>query len=386
MPVHGALLAAKYLGVNVRPDGFSRPYVLVMSIATALYGFLGLYFSFLVASEFSGEGWAVLATAGMWFGSSLPVYMYFNPAWSHAHSVFAAGLFLWYWQRTRRERTLLQWAVLGLISGLLLDIYYLNVALLLVPAAESIRCYWKSLRAAPRNWPSSRRLLADNAIYVLVTTAAFLPTLATRQIIYGGFLTLGYGEAGLWHWTSPALLPVLFASDHGLIAWTPIVLLGLSGILLLYRDDAECAAYLTLSLLAYWYLVASATFWDGLSSFGNRYFLSCTPALVLGLSIFFRRTQEWLKSRERAAALVGSITAALIAWNLAFIFQWGTHLVPARGPISWRQMVYNQFFVVPRRAASNVGAYFHHRGALMQQIEQEDVHQLKQAESGGASR
>ena len=70
----------------------------------------------------------------------------------------------------------------------------------------------------------------------------------------------------------------------------------------------------------------------------------------------------------------------LILWNLAFIFQWGTHLVPSRGPISWKQMVHNQFFVVPQRAAAGVKAYVENRRGLMQQIEQQDVSQMSAQE------
>ena len=82
-------------------------------------------------------------------------------------------------------------------------------------------------------------------------------------------------------------------------------------------------------------------------------------------------------------AIASSVIALLIIWNLAFIFQWGTHMVPARGPISWRQMVRNQFTAVPQRAGTEVAAYFEKRGALMHQIELEDVRQLKAQEGAG---
>jgi hypothetical protein len=35
-------------------------------------------------------------------------------------------------------------------------------------------------------------------------------------------------------------------------------------------------------------------------------------------------------------------------WNAGLMFQWGSHLVPARGPISFPEMIHNQFFLVPR--------------------------------------
>ena len=49
-----------------------------------------------------------------------------------------------------------------------------------------------------------------------------------------------------------------------------------------------------------------------------------------------------------------SLTALLVLWNLGLIFQWGTHLIPARGPISWREVAYNQVAVVPAEAAGTV--------------------------------
>ena len=82
--------------------------------------------------------WALLATLGIWFASSLPVYMYFNPAWSHAHSAFSMALFLWYWQRTRNQRSLRQWIVLGLTAGLMMNVYYPNAIVMVAPALEAL--------------------------------------------------------------------------------------------------------------------------------------------------------------------------------------------------------------------------------------------------------
>ena len=105
-------------------------------------------------------------------------------------------------------------------------------------------------------------------------------------------------------------------------------------------------------------------------------FISLTPIFVLGLAAFF----DWLErawSERRAVIVSSSATAVLILWNLGLIFQWGTHLIPARGPISWRDAAYNQFAVVPVEASQTLKNYLTHRKGLMDQIEQEDVKQLK---------
>src|SRR5438309_355061 len=150
---HATVLSANALGGHIPANGFSTPYTLAMALGTAIYGFLGLFFSYSLARKYIEERWAFLSTLAIWGASSLPVYMYFNPAWSHAHSAFAVALFLWYWDRTRDRRTFLQWNLLGFLAGLMLDVYFPNGVFLLLPLIESILAYWsswkeKNLRAA----------------------------------------------------------------------------------------------------------------------------------------------------------------------------------------------------------------------------------------------
>jgi hypothetical protein len=380
VPVHYAMLTLQAFGMNVKADGFSRPYTIAMAVSTALYGFLGLLISFHLGCHYTEERWALLATLGIWFASSLPVYMYFNPSWSHAQSVFVVAVFLWYWHRTRQKRSLGQWVILGLISGLVLDVYYANIAVLLVPFLESLRGYWRAWRKAGHDVPALGRLFGANLVYCLATLAAFSPTLITRQIIYGNPLVFGYGDVDPLHWASPHLASVLFSSDHGLLVWTPILIPAVAGLFLLYKRDRELAAYCITALLAFYYLIAIDSCWDGISSFGNRFFISLTPLFVLGLAAFFSEFAKWVRGGGRAFAIAAPISGLFILWNLGFIFQWGTHLVPARGPISWKQMVHNQFVEVPKRVLIDLRSYTLRRGALMQEIEQEDVRHLRQVQ------
>ena len=150
----GGSLADRF-GSHIPADGFSLPYRVLVAFGTAFYGFCGLLLSYLLARKFLDPACALLATLGVWAGSSLPVYMYFNPFWSHAHSAFVVALFLWYWDRTRPDRTVGQWLLLGLISGLLVDVYFVNGVFLLIPLVESIQ--------GLRERPSSKRCCRGSA-------------------------------------------------------------------------------------------------------------------------------------------------------------------------------------------------------------------------------
>ena len=375
---HLGVLFYDGLGGNIPADGYSRPYMVAMALGTALYGFFALWISYRLARRYVADRFAFLATLGIWFGSSLPVYMYFNPSWSHAHSAFTVALFVWYWQRTRDGRTSTQWVILGIIAGLMMNVYYLNVILLLFPIVESLALYRKRFGTAmgePVSW-----LFLQNSLFAAVTLAAFLPTLVTKKIIYGSFLNFGYTEH--WFWTSPALLKVCFSSEHGLFAWTPILVPAVTGLFFLLRIDRHLGLYSIAVFGVYLYAIGCYQNWHGIASFGNRFFVSLTILFIVGLAASFDWLAHALEIR-RATSLATSMTAVFILWNLGLVFQWGMHLIPARGPVSWRDAAYNQFAVVPLRATHTVEDYLTRRKQLMGHIEDQDMKQLKSQPSEG---
>ena len=308
---HLGVLGYDFMGGHIPADGFSWPYVDAMALATALYGFAGLWIAFRLTRNWFEEIWAFLATVGIWFGSSLIVYMYFNPSWSHAHSAFLVALFLWYWYRTREGRSLKQWVALGVISGLMLDVYYPNAILLLVPMMESLEGYWRGWQETDRS-EKLRGIFLGNLAYGAALLIVFLPTLVTRKIIYGSALKTGYYALETWHWTSPVLWKVLFASDHGLFSWTPILLLAVVGLFILWKRNPEIGKYFLVPTIAFYYLIASYESWDGISSYGNRFFVSLTPIFIIGLAAFLESFARIWKRPHSAAVRAYLMTGILI--------------------------------------------------------------------------
>jgi len=247
---------------------------------------------------------------------------------------------------------------------------------LLAPAVESLQDYYEGIQRPSQGRPLGKVALG-NLAFIIAAAVAFLPTPITREIIYGHPFATGYADAGTWSWLRPHFLRVLFSADHGLVSWTPIILFAAIGLLEVLRRDRQLGAALITIVLPYYYLIACSPFWDGLSSFGNRYFLPLTPIFIIGLAGTFTAIEEFWNT-QRAKIIGYGATAVLVVWNLGFIFQWGTHLVPARGPISWPQMIHNQFSTVPVALVEKGERYFLHRHALMNDIEKSDVKQLEE--------
>jgi hypothetical protein len=378
LAAHAGVLLARSFGSAIPADGFSSPYRIAMALATALYGFLGLLISFRIARKYVDETWALLATLAIWWASSLPVYMYFNPAWSHAHSAFVVALFLWYWHETRDARSLGQWILLGALAGLMLNVYYANLMLFAVLPFEALRDYGAAFRKATPSTPTVAQLLARHAAFALTLLLCLLPTFIAHRIIYGGIFETGYGSVSQWNWGSPYLLSVLFSSNHGMISWTPILLFAVIGLVAFWRSVPRVGGAFLLAAIAFYYFIASYPDWAGISSYGSRFFVSLTALFVLGLAVFLDRFTRSFRKRGAALAASCVFLACFVFWNAGLMFQWGSHLIPARGPISFPQMIRNQFFTVPRQITAQLGTYLFRRKAMMQQIEQRDLEQMKQ--------
>ncbi len=381
---HWGVLVARALGSSVPADGFSSPYRITMAFATALYGFLSLLLAFRLARQYVEERWALLATFSIWWASSLPVYMYFNPSWSHAHSAFAVALFFWYWHQTRASRSFTQWLILALIAGLMIDVYYANATVLAILAVEAIPQYLSVFRRDSRasfENPTFSKLLFSHFFFALILFVSTLPTFLTRYIIYGNAFESGYTPLRDWLWSSPAFLSVLFSSDHGLLTWTPVLLFSILGLFLFWRRAPRTGSPVLAAFLAFYVFIACYPDWDGISSYGNRFFVSLTPLFVLGLAVSLERFATFFHFRRAAFAAAVVPLALLVLWNIGLIFQWGSHLIPARGSVSFSEVFYNQFFVVPRQFAIELRSYVFKRKALMQQIEQRDIQQLEKSPS-----
>ena len=70
---------------------------------------------------------------------------------------------------------------------------------------------------------------ARHVVYISVFVVALLPTFISREIIFGSPFRSGY-QVEQFAWRSPALWNVLFSWDHGLLSWTPILMLALIGL------------------------------------------------------------------------------------------------------------------------------------------------------------
>jgi len=291
--------------------------------------------------------------------------MHFLPFHVHAMAAFSVALFVWCWFRWQPFADRLgRWFAWGLAGGVMASVYYLDALFLTLAIWE---LGFTTRTPAGR---SSRRWLPA-LWFTCGTLLALVPHIWIKWLLYGSPLVTGYKDE--FFWLHPQLWQLAFSPEHGLFTWTPVVLIAALGLLAWAWRHRFVGSAIVTTLALFYYVVAAYQTWHGLSSFGNRFFLSFTFAWVAGLATLV----HWCQRRAwRHPALVKAsarvIGVALVVWNIGLIFQWGTDIIPNRGSVSFGTVARNQITVVPRRIGGFLWRYFTDRSGVTEDVERTD--------------
>lgn len=353
---HAGVSVARVFGSQLPADGFSWPYVWLVSMGTAVYGLIALWWSARIAAQLGYGRRAGLAALGIGLASSLPVYQLFLPFHVHALAAFTVAAYAAFWMRHQDMARTIDWWCWGALAGMMVQVYHLN-AVLVLPAV------WQWTRVVQRRGVrvAARSGIAFAAAAILVG----IPQLVGKAVVYGSPWVTGYQDQFIW--SEPRLWQTAFSANHGWITWTPVVALAIAGWVAVWRDHPATRAWLV-SVPVFYVVVASYQNWHGQSSFGNRFFLSLTVWLVVGVAALADQAANHGWRRH----VVPVILAGLIVWNLGFMFQWGTNIIPNRGPVSFREVAVNQVTLVPAQLTGFLRRYLGDRKGVQDAIERQD--------------
>jgi hypothetical protein len=328
---------AHLFGSQIPADGFSPPYILSVCYASALYGLLGLLLCWRLATRYASQTAATAATIAIWLASPLVFYMFIQMPFAHATGFFLTTLFLTIWHDTRNSantalvdhRSWRAWLALALVGGLMTMTREQLGLFLLLPVVEGLSSYWQILRG--KQWAMALRLVLRHGMFAVVFVGSLLPQVAVYQILNGEPKPASE-VSGRINWCSPHFVDTLidyhpttsfwchttgdFTIDfpnfsRGALVWSPILLFGFAGLLLLWRKDRGLMGALLLVFLAQTYINgAYGTTWHLRGAFGFRRLIECTPIAVIGLVLVL----------DRCAARVGwgwvlLPLGLLVAWN-----------------------------------------------------------------------
>lgn len=340
-----AQFVASGMGLAQRPDGFGW----VLQLAPGVSSILGVTAAALVAwhttRRWTGEQAALIGVLAAWIGTHAVYYSMVSPAYSHAASMLTSTIFFASWLTGRDRLSVPRIAWWGALAGLCALMRWQDAVFLMVPAIEALR--WPA--------PMQRRLLAlvaTGASFVL----AFSPQMAVWWVLYGQPFAIPQGPSFM-QWTSPHPFAVLFSDNHGLLSWTPMVIVALAGLVTAMRRQPAWVLPLGAVLLVSWYVNAAAADWWAGEAFGARRFLSLFPLFVLGIATWISGPASAAGQTTPAARGLVQISRlamviALVALNWLLLLQYQLYMKGLRDvaayPAGWFGMVIERF-VVPWR-------------------------------------
>jgi hypothetical protein len=301
-----------------RPTGIGYPYFTAVSTVTAFAGFLGVLWLYGLVRLYFEPSVAFSASLLIWMGTFHFWYMVFEPSMSHAFGMASVTGFLLLCHRTLKGRW--DYALLGLAAGLVALVRWQNIVFLPV----GLVFIWKKA-----GWPK----WADLSVCAGTAVAVFLPQMIFWKLIYGHFLLVPQG-GGYMGWASPEIEAVLFSSRHGLLSWSPLLWLGVLGLVGFTRRAPVLAGGLLAAFAMTLYVNAAVHDWWAGASFGARRFDGALGGFGLGLAMSI----EWLVPRIRKHALLAvslALTPFLI-WNLSLMGVYSRGAIPMDGPVSFR--------------------------------------------------
>lgn len=307
-----SILAAPFLGAGTlldaltgRPaDGYSHFAILGFCLTNVVLTGLGLMalFSFtLNVADFwniaprAAAYFALFTTAATFLGTTVGYYA-FSPM-AHAAEFFWANLFLAYWWRVRERIDVRGWVFLGFLGGFLSITRWQDIFFLAAPILADALGGASGLVARIRS----------RIAYVAAAAFCWIPQVLEWKYIYNRFLTIPQGS-GFFTFPPSVVQNVLFSTRSGWIAWTPLVLLGLCGLIWGGRRQPRLwLPWMVVVLLEVCLIGSSPASWHGGDGFGARYLTSLTAPISLGLV-----TLLCLAARNVRPLIVGAALACCL--------------------------------------------------------------------------
>ena len=252
----------------LRHQGAVFPYSFCLMLGANLFALLAVLLAFLSAAKLSSPGASLLSSVALLVGSPLLYYASVEPYMSHVPGTLLTALLIYILVRHRQRDA--AWFSMGFILGVALLVRW-QLALYAVPIGL--------LALATAQW--RKLLLLGTGFAVLAWHLPF-----TWQRMFGSPWVVPAAIQGQQAFLSgPVYIKeVLLSPERGLLLWSPLVIMALIGLALLFREHRALSITLFLMFALQVLINASLFDWGGGWAFGMRRMTELYPVWVIGLA------------------------------------------------------------------------------------------------------
>ena len=310
------------------PDGYSRPYLISVTVAGLFYAMLGLIYlaKLLQLNDVSDKSIAVVLLC-IALGTNLFYYTIGEMGLSHVYSFCFITMFLYYLQRYIHELPKnIPWK-LFVLFGIILLIRPINgLILFAIPLLTSSSNQLVFILKQAINKPA--RLVLGGVIVLSI--------LSIQLIIYkvqlDVFWVYSYKEEG-FNWFKPNIINILFSYKKGLFLYTPIYFIAtLSSLYFLKWNKWKTITWLSFFFLIT-YVFSSWWMWYYGGSFSSRVYVEYLAVFSIPLGVMLTR----ITSKPIKRSLVASLLLLIIVCQIQ-TFQY------RRNEIHWSEMTKDKYW------------------------------------------
>ncbi len=314
--------------INLPPDGFSSYlYHAAQSFSGTFYALLGLFVLKRILDKYFKLKTVYLTLIAITLGTNLFHYFTYDASFSHAYSFFLIALFLLLTIKWYKYPNVANSILIGITSGLITIVRPTNIILVILFLLWGISINKFKIDIKNRislyikNYKKIVLILISGLVVVFIQ-------LLYWYLITGKFLVYSYGEEG-FNFANPQITNVLFSIRKGLFFWSPILLLILPGLILLYKNlKKEFLSVIVVLIMNLW-IVASWWHWPYGGSFGMRALVDILPIMAIPLGLSINRILN-LKNKKLKFGLLTLIIISIL-FTIFFMIQYWRGYVPIDG-------------------------------------------------------
>lgn len=300
-------------------NGYSAPYAWCIHIGTLVYVFIGFWYMRKTLLMFFSEWVAAITMVLILAATNLFYYTFREGEMAHSYLFFLFSVFfhhVFQWHATKHFKYL---CYMSLIAGLVVLIRPTEILILLIPLLYGI-----SSKATLAERFSD--LLALRWKWFILATLFVLPLIPQFlfwKALTGQYLFFSYGSTERFFFADPKICSVLFGWHKGWFIYTPLAMLMMLGLVMMWFRWRSLALPLSLYLLMNIYLVSSWWDWGFGGAYGMRALVQAYAFLAVPLAFFIARIFSLEKLKVRIPLVVASFAACLffIALNLLHMAQ-----------------------------------------------------------------
>lgn len=263
-------------------NGYSDMYRYLLHVSALVYGLLGLIVTFSVVRKFFDNRWSFLSVFLIFIGTNLFWFMVKQVGMSHVPIFFLVALLLWLTIRLHEQPVTKYFIAIGFVLGLITLIRPTDIMFAIVPLLYDVY----SSETLRKKITFIRTHFSMILLLMLVFCIPIIPQLLYWKWLAGSYVYYSYGQQ-TFNWGHPRILSGLFYCNNGWLAYSPLMVFSLLG-MLLYRGIRPWAWVMWIIFPLYVYVIYSWYCYNYINGLGSRPMIHLYPLLALSFATFIR--------------------------------------------------------------------------------------------------